>query len=98
MYSATVVLKGYGTIIANKEELYICEEGGPELATGGTGDILAGLIGGLVSQGLSSLNACLLAVAVHGKAGSQFKLENGINGLAASELIPYIRKTLNKKR
>ena len=97
IYSATVALKGYGTIIANKEELYICEEGGPELATGGTGDILVGLIGGLISQGLSSLNACLLAVAAHGKAGSQFKLENGMNGLAASELIPYIRKTLNKK-
>lgn len=96
-YNATIVLKGAGTIIATDDDLFVCEEGGPELATGGTGDILAGLIGSFIGQGLSAHNASLLAVATHGIAGSEFVKLNGEKGLAASELIPLIRKKLNNK-
>ena len=97
-YNATIVLKGAGTIIANKETICICRDGGPELASGGTGDILAGLIGSLMAQGLSAYNACLLGVAVHGRAGNEFLKLCGVNGLAATELIPLIRGILNKKK
>jgi NAD(P)H-hydrate epimerase len=96
-YKATVILKGAGSIVTDGSEVYICDEGGPELATGGTGDILAGLVGSLIAQGLSANNASLLAVATHGLAGKEFKDICGENGLAASELIPLIRKILNNK-
>ena len=95
-YNATIVLKGAGTVIAD-EKIYVCEEGGPELATGGTGDVLAGLIGSLIAQGLSAQDASLLAVATHGLAGSEFVKLHGERGLAASELIPLIRKKINSK-
>ena len=95
-YNATIVLKGAGTVIAN-DKIYVCEEGGPELATGGTGDVLAGLIGSLIAQGLSAQDASLLAVATHGLAGSEFVKLHGERGLAASELIPLIRKKINSK-
>ena len=96
-YNATIILKGSGTIIVHKDKIYVCEEGGPELATGGTGDILAGLVGSLIAQGLSEVNASLLAVATHGAAGNEFMKLHGENGLAATELIPLIRKKLNNK-
>ena len=95
-YNATIVLKGAGTVIAD-DKIYVCEEGGPELATGGTGDVLAGLIGSLIAQGLSAQNASLLAAATHGLAGSEFVKLHGEKGLAASELIPLIRKKINSK-
>jgi NAD(P)H-hydrate epimerase len=95
-YNATIILKGAGTVIAD-DGIYVCEEGGPELATGGTGDILAGLIGSFIAQGLSAQNASLLAVATHGLAGSEFVKLHGEKGLAASELIPLIRKKINHK-
>ena len=95
-YNATIILKGAGTVIVD-EKIYVCEEGGPELATGGTGDILAGIIGSLIAQGLSAQNASLLAVATHGLAGSEFVKLHGEKGLAASELIPLIRKKINNK-
>ena len=95
-YNATIILKGAGTVIVD-EKIYVCEEGGPELATGGTGDILAGIIGSFIAQGLSAQNASLLAVATHGLAGSEFVKLHGEKGLAASELIPLIRKKINNK-
>ncbi len=95
-YNATIILKGAGTVIVD-EKIYVCEEGGPELATGGTGDILAGIIGSFIAQGLSAQNASLLAVAAHGLAGSEFVKLHGEKGLAASELIPLIRKKINNK-
>ena len=76
-------------------ETYVCENGGPELSTGGTGDVLSGVISGLVAQGLSTKDASLLSVAIHAKAGEIFAKKNGEIGLNASALIPIIRKLLN---
>ena len=93
-FNAHVILKGYQTIIFSNK-IYKCKEGGPELAIPGSGDVLAGLISTMVSQDINIENACKVAVAVHGKAGNDFKDEYGEIGLKSSELIQNIRKRIN---
>ena len=96
--ASVVVLKGFTTLVYIKSEdkTFICENGGPELATGGTGDILAGIISALLAQNLPLKESCLLAVASHAKAGENFVEDVGEIGLNASSLIPMVRKILNK--
>ncbi len=70
MCKSVVVLKGAGTVIAQKgKSLQINMTGNPGLATGGTGDVLAGLITGLVGQGFESFDAARAGVYLHGRAG-----------------------------
>ena len=93
-----VILKGHNTVIymKNTDKTFLCKDGGPELASAGTGDVLAGILSALLAQGLSIMDACLLAVAVHSKAGINFKEEVGEVGLNASALIMLSRKILNQ--
>lgn len=93
-----VILKGHNTVIymKNTDKTFLCKDGGPELASAGTGDVLAGILSALLAQGLSIMDACLLAVAVHSKAGINFKEEVGEIGLNASALIMLSRKMLNQ--
>jgi len=65
------------------------------MASGGMGDILAGVCGSLVAQKLALPDAVELAVCVHGDAGDLAASHVGERGLRASELIPYIRELLN---
>jgi len=93
-YGGVIVLKGAGTIIFDGKELFINGGGFPILATGGTGDILAGLIGGLAGQGLSLLQAAKIAVCVHtGAAALEQSL--GVRGMVASDLFLHIRDLIN---
>jgi len=65
-----VVLKGFRTIVAGPEgELFVDGEGGPELATAGTGDVLSGVAGALLARGLDPVTAAYAGVFVHGRAG-----------------------------
>lgn len=67
---AIVVLKGVGSLVAHPDgRIAVCTTGGPALATGGTGDCLAGLIGALLGRGLEAWEAAACAVHVHGVAG-----------------------------
>ena len=93
-----VILKGHNTVVymKNTDKTFLCKDGGPELASAGTGDVLAGILSALLAQGLSIMDACLLAVAVHSKAGINFKEEVGEIGLNASALIMLSRKMLNQ--
>ena len=93
-----VILKGHNTVVymKNTDKTFLCKDGGPELASAGTGDVLAGILSALLAQGLSIKDACLLAVAVHSKAGINFKEEVGEIGLNASALIMLSRKMLNQ--
>ena len=97
-FSAYVILKGKDTIICSQdsEDVFQCSDGGPELSTGGTGDVLAGVISALIAQKLDIMNACMLSVAVHARAGTIFKNKTGEIGLNASLLIPTIRDLINK--
>ena len=94
-YGCIIVLKGNGTIVCNKNDTYLCSSGGPELAVAGSGDVLSGVIGSLIAQGLAPIDAAITGVGIHARAGEEFARDVGKIGLAASELIPYLRKFLN---
>ncbi|WP_085630958.1 NAD(P)H-hydrate dehydratase [Pseudomonas sp. R16(2017)] len=94
-YTAVVVLKGAGSLIAHPDgRLAVCHQGHPAMATAGLGDVLAGLLGALMAQGMDSFQAACLAVWLHANAGLQ-QGEFG-RGLAASDLIPAIRQLLEE--
>jgi hydroxyethylthiazole kinase-like uncharacterized protein yjeF len=95
--NAVVVLKGAGSVIARPDgEVAINTSGNPGLATGGTGDVLAGLCGALLGQGWPAWEAALGAVWLHGAAADRL-VEGGIGpiGLTAGELPRAIRAELN---
>ena len=96
-FQAICVLKGAGTIIANTDGIwFINMTGNPGLATAGTGDVLSGIIGSLIAQGLSSLEAAKLSVYVHGLAADALVAEGiGPVGLTASEVAQEARHQIN---
>ena len=90
-YSTTCVLKGAGSLIASPEgRLALCDRGHPAMATAGLGDVLAGLLGALLAQGLAPYDAACLGVWLHASAGEQQGSEG--RGLVATDLIPAIRQ------
>jgi NAD(P)H-hydrate epimerase len=95
-YGGTVVLKGAGTLVlTSNQQLFVCNAGNPGMATGGMGDVLSGLIGGLLAQGLTPANAACLGVVLHAMAGDLAVAESGMRGLLATDLIPYVRLLLD---
>ena len=101
-FKAICVLKGAGTIITSSDiaivngNWFINTTGNPGLASGGTGDVLSGIIGGLIAQGLSGLEAAKLGVYVHGAAADALVAEGiGPVGLTASEIAQEARKQIN---
>jgi hydroxyethylthiazole kinase-like uncharacterized protein yjeF len=84
----TVMLKGARTVIARDDgEVFINPTGNPGMATGGSGDVLAGICGALLAQGLSSEDAAVAGAYVHGLAGDLVARRTGEMGLIASDLI-----------
>lgn len=89
------MLKGAATLVGNGEApVYINSTGNPALATGGTGDVLAGMIGGLLAQGLPPPVAAVAGVYLHGQAGDLAAAEIGDAGLLASDLLPRIPRVM----
>ena len=88
---AVCMLKGPTSLIATPEgELFAYAGGGVGLATGGSGDVLAGLAGGLAARGAPPLVALLWAVWLHGEAGRRCAEQTGPLGFLARELAPHI--------
>ena len=81
-----VVLKGKGTLVADGTRVFRNRTGNSGLATGGTGDVLAGLIGALLGQGMDPFDAACLGVHVHGKAGDLVASRLSEAGLCAEDL------------
>ena len=92
-YNCLIILKGYQTIVFDGEA-YQCTDGGPALSTAGTGDVLAGLIGSFLAQGLSKIDAARFSVAIHGAAGDKFSKNKGGRGLTATKLIKIINEEM----
>lgn len=95
-YHAVVILKGQGSIIASPEgELAICTDGNPGMATGGMGDVLTGVIAGLLAQGLTPWQAAVRGACLHSAAADLAAAESGTRGLLATDLMPFIRQLVN---
>ena len=87
-----VVLKGKGTVVTDGERFSINATGNPGMATGGSGDVLTGIITALLCQGLSPFDAARLGVHVHGLAGDLAADALGEVSLIARDLIDYLPK------
>lgn len=94
----TCVLKGAGTICAHHDgHWFVNTTGNAGLASGGTGDVLSGIIGSLMAQGLSGLNAAKLGVFVHGAAADSLVTQGvGPVGMTASEVAKEARSIINQ--
>ena len=96
------VLKGMGTVVAFEDSAWVCTRGTPALATAGTGDVLSGMIAGLVAQEAAEAPSVLwktacLAVWIHAVSAERWSLGNGESGLMAVELageVPAVMKSL----
>lgn len=94
-WGITVVLKGNNTIIATANgEAYININGNPGMATAGSGDVLCGIIAGLIAQGLNPVEAAYTGVYLHGAAGDKVAEVKGQRGLIAGDLINAIPEIL----
>jgi len=90
-HQAHLALKGWGTVVATPEgEAWINPTGNPALATAGTGDVLSGVVGGLLSQGLAPEAALVAGVYLHGLAGDLAAEGMGEAGVTATDLLPQI--------
>lgn len=95
-YGGVVLLKGAGTLIANGDSIYISNTGNAGMASGGMGDVLAGVIAGFIAQGFSLAEAAQQGAYAHGMAGDVAARKHGERGLLASDLLPYLRQQVNK--
>ncbi len=94
-YNSVFVLKGFRTIVARRDRpLYINSTGNSGMATAGSGDVLTGIIGGFVAQGLEPFDAAKLAVYLHGLAGDLAAKEKTEYSLIASDILKNLPKAI----
>jgi NAD(P)H-hydrate epimerase len=93
-FGATWVLKGAGSLIADDAGLVRCEHGHPAMASGGMGDVLSGMLGALLAQGLAPGDAARLGVCLHAAAGEAAAAEG--RGVLALDLLPHARRLLEE--
>ena len=89
-----VVLKGHRTVTTDGETCYINTTGNPGMATGGSGDILAGIIAGLIGQGFEPLKAAALGVCIHGAAGDLCASEIGTYGMLPTDMLSALPRLM----
>lgn len=89
-----VVLKGHETLVTDGERVYRNNTGNPGMATGGTGDVLTGVIAALLGQGLTPFDAAQLGVYVHGVAGDLARDQIGEVSLIATDLLDFLPPAL----
>lgn len=94
-YGGVVILKGAGTLVCDGERVWRCTAGNPGMATPGMGDVLAGLAGALLAQGLPLFEAAALAVSLHARAGDRVAVHKGQRGMLASDLWGPMPALLN---
>lgn len=95
--SASVVLKGAGSLIATRDgKLYLNQTGNPGMSAAGMGDVLSGMIAAFIAQGLTTDEASLLAVHLHGAAGDELAKQQATIGMSATEVTEWARWLLNQ--
>lgn len=99
LWQQVIVFKGAHTVIASPDgRVAISPFAVPALATAGTGDVLAGIIGGLLAQGLGRFEAAVGGVYVHGAAAEKWQAEHGTSGLLAGDLADYLPIAMQELR
>lgn len=94
-HGCACVLKGAGSLTSGPEEsVYVCGHGNPGMASGGMGDVLSGVIGALMTQGLDPVSAARVGVCLHGSAGDE-AAQSGERGTLAGDLMPGLRRLAN---
>lgn len=104
-FGGAVLLKGAGSLLCCPGEIVnfemepasveVCTEGNPGMASGGMGDVLSGMLGGLIAQGLSVSDALRCGVCIHGEAADLAVVSEGERGLLATDLFHHIRRLAN---
>jgi len=96
-YNNILVLKGYRTVVAAPgRHCYVNKTGNPGMASGGTGDVLTGIIASLIGQKMNPYEAAVLGVHVHGLAGDLAKKEKGERSLIATDLLKKLPEAFKK--
>lgn len=96
-WNVTVILKGHETVVASSVgESWMNAVDHPCLAVAGTGDVLAGILVSFLAQGLPVMDACKLAVYIHGKAGVNLGEKIGTRGVLATDLLPEIPHVIHE--
>jgi len=93
---STVLLKGPPTVVAYEGRVYLNPTGNPGMATGGSGDVLTGIIAGLLAQGLEPGEAAFLGAFLHGMAGDEAMQEKGQRGMTAGDLLEHLPRVLGQ--
>jgi NAD(P)H-hydrate epimerase len=91
-----VVLKGAGTVVTDGQKIYVNKTGNPGMATAGSGDVLTGVMTALLGQGLSSFDAAVLAVYIHGLAGDIASEKIGQISLISTDIIDALGEAFMK--
>ena len=94
-YGGAAILKGAGSLVATASGMGVSNYGNPGMASGGMGDVLSGVLGGLLAQGLSIDEAAALGTCLHGEAGD-LAAAGGERGLLATDLLPQLRALVNR--
>ena len=98
-WGQVVVLKGAHTVVATPDgQACLSPFANPALASAGTGDVLAGIIGALLAQGLQPYDAAVAGVHLHASAGERVRGESGDAGLMASDLLPMLPRVMKALR
>lgn len=96
-YSVYIIYKGaYSTISTPTGKLYFNSTGNPGMATGGSGDVLTGILLGLIASGYSSFDASIIGTYIHGLAGDIAAHEKGETSLMAGDIVDFIPNAFNK--
>lgn len=95
-HQAHVILKGPVSFIAapGSDEVHLMDQGTPALAKAGTGDVLAGILGAFLAQGVKAGTACMLAAAMHAKAGAIATRDRGIISVTAEDVLEALPTSL----
>lgn len=93
-YGGVAILKGPGTLVCDGKVIYVCQQGNAGMASGGMGDVLAGVIASLLAQGVPLLTAAAAGVYLH-SAAADIAAQGGQKGMLASDLLPILRTLIN---
>ena len=93
-YGCILLLKGHRTVITDGDRHYINTTGNPGMATGGSGDVLAGILVSLLGQGIPTLEAAACAAFLHGKAGDLCAADLGQYGMLPSDMVEVLPRLL----